>query len=460
MDHDDEQVEVACRAFHKAVHGWCRRYTRLPLLEENNNKPSLPRDVTHLLNHVSHFARQLTRKRNSLRSGLTYLQETLWPEILEGFFSKTSSGSSSSSSSSSSEQVALLQHFLVQCLRLHDGKMLLVSGECRHPGDIRLAKKKHTQYPSQLALQTHRPDGYTKLYNAPGGYSGYGWDEFHDPEVGIRTRLLEALERYSKQKKRKSQSQIANYLTDHGGQLLESLLDQHESEMNVIKAGFNALKDRVPRDLKQKFMTTAPSKTVKVVFTLYDKMEKLQVGNIVLERHGDAFQVNDTQGALPNGYKAQDWSRVMALPQSTATAKTANSSTRRNNPDSQSSTSNNKSVKPANGANGGKKRRRVILEDSSDDEEIDKDTAGPPTKKKELIAKTKKHQSAATSSNKSTETPSLPETPVAKASSSGLHVPPARSIPSRLTVASTPAACSPPMTLMRLLGQVQRKRGE
>jgi hypothetical protein len=30
---------------------------------------------------------------------------------------------------------------------------------------------------------------------------------------------------------------------------------------------------------------------------------------------------------------------------------------------------------------------------------------------------------------------------------------------SRWTVASTLAACSPPITLMRLLGQVKRKRG-
>jgi hypothetical protein len=33
------------------------------------------------------------------------------------------------------------------------------------------------------------------------------------------------------------------------------------------------------------------------------------------------------------------------------------------------------------------------------------------------------------------------------------------SMPSRLTVASTPAACSPPMTQMRALGHIHKKRG-
>ena len=41
-----------------------------------------------------------------------------------------------------------------------------------------------------------------------------------------------------------------------------------------------------------------------------------------------------------------------------------------------------------------------------------------------------------------------------------LQVPPPASRPSRRTVARTLAACSPPITEIRLFGQVQRKRGE
>ena len=45
-------------------------------------------------------------------------------------------------------------------------------------------------------------------------------------------------------------------------------------------------------------------------------------------------------------------------------------------------------------------------------------------------------------------------------SSSADQLPPRASMPSRLTVASTDAACSPPITLMRAFGHIQRKRGE
>lgn len=470
MDDDDEQVEIACRGYRKAVRGFFRRYTRLPSRHDdqaeeeeqqqqqdsssNKNQQqqpsSLPRDVTHLLDHVSHFARQLTKKRNSLKHGLSYLKGDLWPQILKGFFVSVASGvgsGRSSSNSSSAEQVALLQHFLSQCLRLHDGIFLLVSGECRHSGDIRLAKKQQQQtsqkqkltlkFPSQLALNDARKDGYTKLYNAPGGYSGYGWDEFHDPELGLQTRLLRALQHYAaKSEKRKSRDSIADYLLEHGGQALESLLDHHESEMRPIKEGFTMLRDRVVRDLQQKFRiasatsnsanssnsSSSSRKTVKIAFTLHDKMEKLQVGNIVLERHGNTFQVNDPRGALPNGYKVKDWSGVMKLPTPTtntnasSSASTRKSTTKDPTTNKAATTSSNSVAGSSDGAKVGKKLRRVILDDSSDE--------GANNDKQKVTkqsAKTKQSVKLGRQQQTSKEV-DLPRTPVAKATSSGLQV--------------------------------------
>jgi hypothetical protein len=46
------------------------------------------------------------------------------------------------------------------------------------------------------------------------------------------------------------------------------------------------------------------------------------------------------------------------------------------------------------------------------------------------------------------------------ASASGDQLSPLASMPSRFTVARTDAACSPPITLMRAFGHIQRKRGE
>ena len=423
MDNTDDQeaVDVACSGFRNAVHSWCRKYTNLPLIEGESKKVAMPRNIIHLLNHLSHFTRQLTRKRRSLQSGLSYLQQTLWPETLKAF----------STSRSSTEQAALLQHFLAQCLRLHDGKMLLVSGECRHPGDIRMAQAKkkkkddkhattYNKYPSQISLQADRPDGYTKLYNAPGGYSGYGWDEFHDPELGLRTRLFHAMQGCSKSKKKpKTTSQIAEYLTEHGAQALECLLDQHETEMTVVKQGFTTLRDRVVQDLKKTFVKTAPTKTVKVLFTLYDKLEKLQVGNIVLERHGNAFQVNDAQGALPNGYSIQDWSRVMRLPQAAATTTTASKNASTSGQQNKA-TSNNKSSTQPN--ENGKKRRRVIVDDDSSDDEKQQSGVAPPPGKKKQPATGEDNQAVQQSNRATKREVSPPDTPVARASVSGLQV--------------------------------------
>ncbi|CAB9520062.1 expressed unknown protein [Seminavis robusta] len=331
MDNDEkEQVELALRGFRNAVECFCRR---------NHADGASSKLVHPLLDHTEFLVRQLTRKRRSLEHGLTFLQTTLWPqEILHRFLS-----------SDHRTRVALLTHFLNQCLRLHDGILLLVSGECRHAADIRRAKR--SKFQSKLKSQELRPDGYTKLFNAPGGYTGYGWDEFLDQQVGVRQRLLQTLQKISinkKKKTRKSLDQIWDALMAQGGEALEALLDTHESKMKLIQQGFTALRDSVVRDLKK---TAKIQNNVKVAFVLYDKMEKLTYGTIEISRKGDQFQVNDPQGALPSGYTVQDWSKVMALPKSVVQSK-----------------SSGKETKNSKKTYAGNKRRRVIAEESSDEE--------------------------------------------------------------------------------------------
>ena len=365
---------MACRGFRKAVQCWCRRYTNLPKDEER-----LPRDVDFLLRHLSHCIRQLNSKRQSLQNGLRVLQETLWPQVLDRFRNATAK-----------ERPELLQHFLVQCLRLHDGILLLISGECRHVGDIRAAKK--TKFPSRLPEQDLRSDGYTKLYQAPGGYSGFGFDEYNDPEVGIRLRMLQALRRYSK--KRKSEEQIADFLADHGGAALDSWLERNESQMTVVHQEFIALRDRVTRDLREAIgkngsNNSQSSKSVKVAFNLHDKMEKLQVGNISLERRGNAFQVLDPKGALPNGYTIKDWESIMKLSEP---LKDKNSVQRPKRDSSKTQVA----VQPAGNKVDppkGRKRRRVIEEsDSEDDEKSKKNVANKQETKENSKNKAERQQ--------------------------------------------------------------------
>jgi len=308
MEEDAEKVDLAYKSLRKGVQSYCRRFSKLPPIapsnDDDNSKKKidvqLPRDVVHLLNHMSHSIRQLIARRKSLRNGFTFLQQTLWPKVVLKEFRSNMQDERTAAAS--------LEHFLTQCLRLNDGIVLLESGECRHSGDIQAAKRGN-KFPSHLDKQDLCADGYTSLYKAPGGYSGYGIDEFRDQKMGLQTRLCEALQVYSK--KRKSCAEIWDYIVEHGGEMFESQLDQHVSEIGQVQMARNALRDQVVRDLKQCFNG---SRNVKVLFKLDDKMEKLLVGKIQLERRADAFQIQDPKGVLPGGYSIQDWSSVMKLP--------------------------------------------------------------------------------------------------------------------------------------------------
>jgi hypothetical protein len=371
MGHDDdEHVELAISGFRNAVKLYCRKKTTA--------LTSIPQEIQDLLDHAAHCVRQLTSKRQSLENGLTYLQNTLWPKILLKQLQENSS--------SAHDTELLLQHFLHQCLRLHDGVMLLVSGECRHPGDISNAKKQPHKFQSKLAKQT-RDDGYTLLFKAPGGYSGFGWDELFDAKVGIKTRLLCGLAIISK-KKSMDEDSIWDYLMRHGGEALETLLDQLELSQldHVLKKN---LKQQVINDLKKLTKETPSKKATAVSFELRDKTEELCDGKTTVQRRGDLFQVSDPKGVLPNGLSAQDWSRIMKPPElQTKKALQADSKSTRNSKSSRES------------------KRRFIVEDSSDEE----DSVPHPSNRLH-----KQHQSAYS-----------PQTPIAKSSESGLNIKVAR----------------------------------
>ena len=145
-DSHNEQVELACQGFRNSVQAYCRRYiVAASSSSSEKKKVLLPKDVEDLVSHSSYFLRNLIGKRRSLENGLCNLRRNLWPIILDRFHKHPT------------ERAALLQHFLEQCLRLHDGLLLLVSGECRHQGDIRRANnsnRKETPFRSKLKLLT------------------------------------------------------------------------------------------------------------------------------------------------------------------------------------------------------------------------------------------------------------------------------------------------------------------
>jgi len=83
----------------------------------------------------------------------------------------------------------LLLSWFLSFLRFRDSQVFAMSGECRHPHDVSEAKKSKL---SKLKTKGIQGDGYTEYFKAD-HYSGFGWDEFNDDEVGIHARIKTAL---------------------------------------------------------------------------------------------------------------------------------------------------------------------------------------------------------------------------------------------------------------------------
>ena len=279
-DVDMETIDLACTSLENAVKKYCKKRKR----------DAPPTDI---LEHACHILRQLSLKRSCLQQGLTALESSC-KEWLQAVTEET--------------MTSVLTHLFHQYLRLRDGLNLMTSGECRHAGDVKQAKK--SKFKSQLNKQSLRGDGYTTLYSAQ-YYSGYGWDEFFDPNVGVLHRL-------------QTQGRIKwDRLLDHGGQAFESCLDQHETAVQDIQSRFESLRLQIIKDLSRHHCS-------KVEFLTRDKMERLQVTTkksglfISLQRRGKDFQLSDANGCLPNGWKVQDWKRAMAyVAPAAATSKTS-----------------------------------------------------------------------------------------------------------------------------------------
>jgi hypothetical protein len=260
---DMETIDLACLGLKNAVQKYCKKRKRDP-------------PPTDSLEHACHILRQLSTKRTCLHQGLTAF-ESCYSQWLQTITEET--------------MTSVLTHLFHQYLRLRDGLNLMTSGECRHVGDVKQAQQ--AKFKSRLNKQSLRGDGYTTLYSAK-YYSGYAWDEFFDPNVGVLHRL---------------QAHVKwDWLLDHGAQAFESCLDQHETALQEIQSKLESLRLLIIKDL---------SRHGKVEFLTRDKMERLSVTTkktgrcISLERRGKDFQLKDKYGCLPNGWKVQDWKRAM-----------------------------------------------------------------------------------------------------------------------------------------------------
>ena len=257
--------------------------------------------------HMVHVACMLFWKCESLQSGIDALRDLKFTASPEGWFH--------------------------HCLRLRDGLHLLHSGECRHAGDIRQAKS--SPFQSKLHQAGKREDGYTQLYDRSKVYSGYGWDEYYNEAIGLRTRLSRLF--------RGKRKRLQKYLSSS----IEMLLDQVEPKMHSCRQELNTV------------VQSGKYQKMNIQLVLTDKLEQMTYYNasnghkITLQRPSNFTIQNDNKhffGALPSHWDKQKWMKSF---------QTITSST---NPTSQTKNETNNTLPQ-------KPRRRIIIESDEDDDE-------------------------------------------------------------------------------------------
>jgi len=362
------EVKLAIQGLQAACNTVLCKYEK-----RRRKKASLPavtasqlQELDRITAHMKHCLTTLTAKQKSLQTGLQQLERVILPALLQRH------DSAAQTSLSVRMLSADLEHFFGLLLRLHDGLILLVSGECRHAGDTCLHQRGNNscnsssssnnssnRHASRLSAAT-RTDGYTRLYSATAVYTGASWDEFMDPTVGLQHQLVVLLKPWVVPQNRDSLWDVT--LAEHGAAGLEGILSQTEVRMQQVQQTFVSLSAKITTQLTVTLQKRYSNAVVQL--QLADKLESLRVtaGShcVRLERRAKAFQVADANGVLPI-YNAEHWINCMQFsPLSSATFV----------------------------AVGAAKRKRRVIQDSDDSNDDDDDDNGkPPASKPRVIVK-------------------------------------------------------------------------
>ena len=307
-----KEVQTACQSLERAIQKLLQRYERRTKHSIDILDPTLQTDIQKILQHIQHLITQLVLKRQSLQALLDYFKDE-WAMV-------TRPSLSSSLSWLQHDPLRILQHFVPILIQCQDGLVLLTSGECRHDGDIQQANRQAAVFPSNFRrMEPQRKDGYTALYRSNHIYSGFGMDEYTDAQVGLHVQLCHRLHPYYYYNNNNNNNNNTNnepttmvwddYLLPQGGQILELLLQQHETTLQAIQQTIQQYKQQMIQDIQQQLHPKT-----KVTFNTEDKLERMVVPlpdqKITLERRGNAFQISHTHGVLPNHYQTKmDWKK-------------------------------------------------------------------------------------------------------------------------------------------------------
>ena len=244
----------------------------------------------NLVEHTRYCLDTLLQKQESLHTALQVLGRQVWPDLVKGLQRDKQDNDENKNTLviSKTDLPQVLAHVFTQLLRLHDSLILLVSGECRHHGDIQAPKP----FPTRLTHNATRNDGYTQLYKATSVYSGASSDEWFDTRNGLQTAWRQWF----------GTAVWDRVLEEQPA--LEALLNTIETELQQLQQEFTAVTTRLTHQL-QRVLAARYGYTVKL--SLADQMEKFTVGPWTWERRGKHFQWKHPLGILPCGWTKAQW---------------------------------------------------------------------------------------------------------------------------------------------------------
>jgi hypothetical protein len=223
-------IQLACQSMETAVARFIKKQGKRsnPISASNEGR------AKKAVKHFQYAVEQLFRKRTSLEFAVQAFGEVCCLDCMQALECLMGKGRcigtsriSAQQSYSYADQVnVIFSHWMEQFVRLQDCFVLLQSGECRHDTDIELCRT--YAFKSQFGRDLLRKDGYTSLYSAK-FYSGYGWDELFDEDVGLKSRITLALGGLSKDK----QNRIWNDIMDKAP-TIDNLLNEFEQSIKTL----------------------------------------------------------------------------------------------------------------------------------------------------------------------------------------------------------------------------------
>jgi hypothetical protein len=383
-----EDIDVACRAFTKSVDEYInraiarrrkRQRQKQHDISDNDDDEeifNLRSECNLLVEHANLVLYTLSTKRNSLSNAIQAFRAELTSYIERFVFYSLDSNSlvknSNSDGAAMQQQVEVVRRWFANYVRLRDGFVLLESGERRHDhDDDHDSSKSSSSFPSMLKGAL-RPDGRTRKFKSDKGYTGRGYDEVYDDDVGIKRRLLQTLAKLDSG--RRSITTIDEKLFDDetgGATKWQMCMDEHISQSKILREELNCIANDFVVGINRHLLLLNSKKTssslstkttivTKLTLNTDDKFERIKLGDLIdISRRGNDFSIKDKGGSLPIGMSLNDWkvkfSLIKVLPNSAAAATDTNELTQKNKIENVRTT----------------KKRKMILEDSSEDSDDD-----------------------------------------------------------------------------------------